>query len=144
VAAASQLFTERGVTATTMAEIARRCGLQQPSLYYYFRSKGELLDEIVGVANRAPLELVARVRARALLEALRRARPPACDELQLARAPGAELSHEGRDRRQHRVVRALALELRLGVREPGVRLARLLRDPDDPCCATLTTPVARR
>ena len=63
VAAASQLFTERGVAGTTMAEIARRCGLQQPSLYYYFRSKGELLDEIVGEANRAPLELVARVRA---------------------------------------------------------------------------------
>ena len=62
VAAASQLFTERGVAGTTMAEIARRCGLQQPSLYYYFRSKGELLDEIVGEANRAPLELVARVR----------------------------------------------------------------------------------
>jgi AcrR family transcriptional regulator len=62
LAAASQLFTERGVGGTTMAEIARRCGLQQPSLYYYFRSKGELLDEIVGEANRAPLELVARVR----------------------------------------------------------------------------------
>jgi AcrR family transcriptional regulator len=62
VAAASQLFTERGVAGTTMAEIARRCGLQQPSLYYYFRSKGELLDEIVSEANRAPLELVARVR----------------------------------------------------------------------------------
>jgi AcrR family transcriptional regulator len=61
--AASQLFTERGVAATTMAEIARRCGLQQPSLYYYFRNKGELIDEIVGEANRAPLELVARVRA---------------------------------------------------------------------------------
>ena len=63
VAAATQLFTERGVGGTTMAEIARRCGLQQPSLYYYFRSKGELLDEIVGEANRAPLELVTRVRA---------------------------------------------------------------------------------
>ena len=63
VAAATQLFTERGVAGTTMAEIARRCGLQQPSLYYYFRNKGELLDEIVGEANRAPLELVARVRA---------------------------------------------------------------------------------
>src|SRR4029450_997192 len=63
VAAASQLFTERGVAGTTMAEIARQCGLQQPSLYYYFRSKGELLDEIVSEANRAPLELVTRVRA---------------------------------------------------------------------------------
>jgi len=45
-----------------MAEIARNCGLQQPSLYYYFRNKGELLDEIVTEANRAPLELLARVR----------------------------------------------------------------------------------
>jgi AcrR family transcriptional regulator len=62
VATASQLFTERGVAGTTMAEIARRCGLQQPSLYYYFHSLGELLDEIVSEANRAPLELVARVR----------------------------------------------------------------------------------
>ncbi|MET0628710.1 MAG: TetR/AcrR family transcriptional regulator [Acidimicrobiia bacterium] len=62
VAAATQLFSERGVGGTTMAEIARRCGLQQPSLYYYFRSKGQLLDEIVAEANRAPLELVQRVR----------------------------------------------------------------------------------
>ena len=54
VAAATQLFTERGVGGTTMAEIARRCGLQQPSLYYYFRSKGELLDEIVGEAESRP------------------------------------------------------------------------------------------
>jgi AcrR family transcriptional regulator len=63
VAIAGQLFAERGVAGTTMAEIARRCGLQQPSLYYYFRNKGELLEEIVAEANRAPLELVARVRA---------------------------------------------------------------------------------
>ena len=63
LAAASHLFAERGVAGTTMAEIARRSGLQQPSLYYYFRSKGQLLDEIVGEANRAPLELVERVRA---------------------------------------------------------------------------------
>ncbi|MET0276474.1 MAG: TetR/AcrR family transcriptional regulator [Acidimicrobiia bacterium] len=62
VAAAGQLFAEHGVAGTTMAEIARRCGLQQPSLYYYFRSKGELLDEIAADANRAPLQLVARVR----------------------------------------------------------------------------------
>jgi AcrR family transcriptional regulator len=63
LAAASRLFAERGVAGTTMAEIARQSGLQQPSLYYYFRSKGQLLDELVAEANRAPLELVARVRA---------------------------------------------------------------------------------
>ena len=43
-----------------MAEIARRCGLQQSSLYYYFRNKEQVLDEIVAEANRAPLELVAQ------------------------------------------------------------------------------------
>jgi len=63
VAAATRLFAERGVAGTTMAEIARRSGLQQPSLYYYFRSKAQLLDEIVAEANRAPLELVRQVRA---------------------------------------------------------------------------------
>lgn len=62
IAAATQLFAERGVGDTTMAEIARRCGLQQPSLYYYFRNKGDLLEEIVVEANRTPLQLVARVR----------------------------------------------------------------------------------
>ncbi len=62
VAVAGQLFSERGLEGTTMAEIARRCGLQQPSLYYYFRSKQELLDALVVEANRAPLELLARVR----------------------------------------------------------------------------------
>jgi AcrR family transcriptional regulator len=45
-----------------MAEIARRSGLQQSSLYYYFRNKEQVLDEVVAEANRAPLALVARVR----------------------------------------------------------------------------------
>jgi AcrR family transcriptional regulator len=63
LAVASRLFSERGVAGTTMAEIARRSGLQQSSVYYYFRSKGALLDALVAEANRAPLELVERVRA---------------------------------------------------------------------------------
>lgn len=48
---------------TSMAEIAKRSGLQQSSLYYYFRNKQQLLDELVAEANRAPLALVARVRS---------------------------------------------------------------------------------
>ncbi|HEY8546423.1 MAG TPA: helix-turn-helix domain-containing protein, partial [Acidimicrobiales bacterium] len=39
VRAAAELFAEQGVNAVTMAQIAERAGLQQPSLYYYFRSK---------------------------------------------------------------------------------------------------------
>jgi TetR/AcrR family transcriptional regulator len=57
------LFAERGVNGTTMAEIARRSGLQQSSLYYYFRSKEQVLGAVVAEANRAPLELVERIRA---------------------------------------------------------------------------------
>ena len=60
LAAASRLFGERGVTATTMAQIATGAGLQQSSLYYYFRSKEEILAALVAKANVVPLELVRR------------------------------------------------------------------------------------
>jgi TetR/AcrR family transcriptional regulator len=57
------LFAERGVGATTMAEIARRSGLQQSSVYHYFGNKEQVLGAIVAEANRAPLEVVKRIRA---------------------------------------------------------------------------------
>jgi len=62
LASASLLFGERGVTATTMSQIAAGAGLQQSSLYYYFRSKEEILAAIVAKANVVPLELVRLVR----------------------------------------------------------------------------------
>lgn len=63
VRAASQLFAERGVQAVTMAEIAERAGLQQPSLYYYFRSKVDVLGHILDDVNRIPLTIVERARS---------------------------------------------------------------------------------
>jgi len=63
LAVASQLFAQHGVAATTMAEIARRSGLQQSSVYHYFGNKEQVLGAIVAEANRAPLELVKRIRA---------------------------------------------------------------------------------
>jgi AcrR family transcriptional regulator len=62
LAVASRLFAERGVGSTTMAEIARRSGLQQSSVYYYFGSKEQVVEAVVSEANRAPLELVNRIR----------------------------------------------------------------------------------
>jgi AcrR family transcriptional regulator len=62
LAVASRLFSERGVNSTTMAEIARRSGLQQSSMYYYFGSKEQILEAVVSEANRASLELVERIR----------------------------------------------------------------------------------
>jgi AcrR family transcriptional regulator len=62
VAVASRLFAGKGVSETTMAEIADGAGLQQSSLYYYFRSRDAILEEILGTVNRVPLEFVERLK----------------------------------------------------------------------------------
>jgi AcrR family transcriptional regulator len=63
VAAASSLFALHGVDAVTMAQIAERAGLKQSSIYYWFRSKAEVLASILERVNRVPLEIVERERA---------------------------------------------------------------------------------
>ncbi|MDP1792739.1 MAG: TetR/AcrR family transcriptional regulator [Acidimicrobiales bacterium] len=57
--AAAHLFEELGVGGTTMARIAADAGLGQSSLYYYFRSKEEIVAELVARANVVPLKLGA-------------------------------------------------------------------------------------
>jgi AcrR family transcriptional regulator len=61
LAVASRLFAVHGVGATKMGEIAQEAGLQQSSVYYYFRNKEEILRELVADANRTPLEHLERV-----------------------------------------------------------------------------------
>lgn len=63
MAAASQLFARRGIAATTMAEIAEAAGLGASSLYYWFRSKQQILELIVTDVNRLPLEFAERAAA---------------------------------------------------------------------------------
>jgi AcrR family transcriptional regulator len=63
VAEASRLFARHGVAATTMADIAAAAGLQVSSLYYYFGSKHEILETIVGEVNRLPRAALADARA---------------------------------------------------------------------------------
>ncbi len=62
VAAAAALFREHGIQAVTMADIAERAGLRQPSLYYYFRSKIDVLGHILDDVNRIPLSIVEQAR----------------------------------------------------------------------------------
>lgn len=45
--AASLLFTQQGVAATTISEIAQSVGLRQSSMYYYFKSKEEILAAVM-------------------------------------------------------------------------------------------------
>lgn len=44
---ARHLFANRGYTETSMDDIARACHMQKPSLYHYFRSKHQILEEMI-------------------------------------------------------------------------------------------------
>lgn len=63
LAAAGRLFGELGVESTTMARLAAEAGLGQSSLYYYFRSREEVVASLVAEANVVPLALLAAVSA---------------------------------------------------------------------------------
>ncbi|HEY2330312.1 MAG TPA: TetR/AcrR family transcriptional regulator [Acidimicrobiales bacterium] len=65
LAVAGRLFGELGVEATTMSRIASEVGLGQSSLYYYFRSREEVVAALVATANVVPLELIDRVTSSA-------------------------------------------------------------------------------
>src|SRR5689334_14191117 len=58
LAAAGRLFGQLGVGQTTMSRLATEVGLGQSSLYYYFRSRDEVVAALVGRANVIPLELI--------------------------------------------------------------------------------------
>jgi TetR/AcrR family transcriptional regulator len=61
LAAASRLFGRHGVESTTMSRVAAEVGLQQSSLYYYFRRKEQLVAELVARANVVPLQVARRI-----------------------------------------------------------------------------------
>lgn len=87
LAVASRLFAERGVAATTMSEIARRSGLRQSSLYYYFRDKEAILGEIAAAANQVILGHLERVESDGGPPALRLYRLVRLDTRQLCEFP---------------------------------------------------------
>lgn len=86
VAAAGRLFTERGYAQVTMSDIARAAGLQQSSLYYWFRKK-ELILQATFSVNRVPLEFINRIGARSGSPALKLYRLVRFDTLQLCNSP---------------------------------------------------------
>jgi AcrR family transcriptional regulator len=86
VNAATKLFSEKGYAQTTMSDIARASGLQQSSLYYWFRNKEQLLQEAL-LVNRAPLKFIAEVGAGSGSPALKLYRLLRFDTMQLAMSP---------------------------------------------------------
>ncbi|WP_396931267.1 TetR/AcrR family transcriptional regulator [Mycolicibacterium sp.] len=86
VNAATRLFSEKGYAQTTMSDIARAAGLNQSSLYYWFRNKEQLLGETL-LVNRAPLGFIAEVGAGSGPPAVKLYRLLRFDTIQLALSP---------------------------------------------------------
>lgn len=62
--AAAELFTTDGFAATTTRRIAESVGVQQASLYYYFKTKDDILDALLAQTIDAPLQLATVLSAR--------------------------------------------------------------------------------
>lgn len=86
---ALELFTEHGYDGTSLREIAERLGVSKAALYYHFKSKDEILYELVG-GFMAQIEELADWAERqprgedTRVEVLRRA-------TEIAHGPGAEV-----------------------------------------------------
>lgn len=63
LAVAAQLFARKGYAATQMKEVARESGLAQSSIYYWFRSKSEILRAIID-QNRESLRVLSLLKNR--------------------------------------------------------------------------------
>jgi len=63
--AAARTFRDKGYAATTLNDIADAAEIRAASLYYYFRSKEDLLDAVFGIGMQRVVDAV-RQRAAAL------------------------------------------------------------------------------
>jgi AcrR family transcriptional regulator len=52
-AAAIDLFAEKSFSGTSMADIAEACGITKAGLYYYFKTKTDLLDYVYETVNES-------------------------------------------------------------------------------------------
>jgi AcrR family transcriptional regulator len=84
---ATELFAKNGYTATSTQDIGERVGLDKTSLYYYFRSKEEILFQVLRRLRERGEERIMRIEA---LEV------PADEKLAAAiRAHGIEIRDHG-------------------------------------------------
>ncbi len=70
---AIRTIAEKGITQTTLAEIARECGISKGVISYHFDGKDELIAEVLSNLVRAPAEFV-KDRVEAVEGALARLR----------------------------------------------------------------------
>ncbi len=56
-----KVFSEKGIYQATLADVAAAAGISKGTLFYYYRSKNDLLYDILDISIREITELVARV-----------------------------------------------------------------------------------
>ncbi len=66
IEAAKTIFTERGVTNTTLRAIAAEAGMSNGALYYYYNSKDQILYEIMDRASSESTKLAAEISQKEL------------------------------------------------------------------------------
>lgn len=64
VTAACELFHQQGVAATTLADIADRSGVPLGNVYYYFKSRNDIVAAVVGARSREIQDLGALLEKR--------------------------------------------------------------------------------
>jgi len=86
--ASIKVFSEKGFHGATMNEIAKEIGVSKGTLYTYFKSKEDILNEIWIVSSQNILDLKNTYKGRDLLEVL--------EELYdiMSKSPGLQLSFE--------------------------------------------------
>jgi AcrR family transcriptional regulator len=64
VAAASQLLHQQGIMRTTLAEIAQAAGVPPGNVYYYFKTKDEIIAAVVEARVQETLAMTAALERR--------------------------------------------------------------------------------
>ncbi|MBC3193349.1 TetR/AcrR family transcriptional regulator [Pseudonocardia sp. C8] len=140
---ATRLFAERGFAGTSLQDIADAMGITRPALYYYVRSKDELLAKLVIEVTEGPLADIAQFverpgldpveKLRAMVEVFvgRQTRQP--ERFRLLIRSEAELPEELAA--AHAESRRAVLRAVSGVIDEGVRAGRFR--PVDPRTAAL-------
>lgn len=141
---AARLFAERGFASTNLQEIADAVGLTRPALYYYVKSKDELLARLVASATgdataelrefgrRSDLDPTEKLRAIAHASVLRQAHHPA--RFQMIIRSEADLPEDLAT--AHQTGRRAVLDELAKVVETGIRAGHFR--PQDPRLAALS------
>lgn len=66
VSVALTLFAEKGYEATSLQDIANEMGLTKPAVYYHYRGKQEILNDLAEPVRTALSALLDRARAQPL------------------------------------------------------------------------------